>query len=148
MSIIIFFHKSFNFEHNRSFFFLNPSTLKIITSISAEIFGSDSFLDYTRLHVGAVLPRDALVPSVKNFDGDFQQLIFNGENYLDQIKNGRRTEYTMTGTFVASKHPDDALMLYHTLSFENQETYLGLSQFKGHYDINIFFQFRTTKPNG
>lgn len=66
------------------------------------------------------------------------------------MKNGRRPDYTLTGTFVpaASKHPEDSLMLYHTLSFENQETYLGLAQFKGHYDINILFQFRTTKPNG
>jgi hypothetical protein len=54
----------------------------------------------------------------------------------------------MTGHFLSPKNPEDSLMLYHTLSFENQETYLGLNQFKGHYDINIFFQFRTTKPNG
>jgi hypothetical protein len=54
----------------------------------------------------------------------------------------------MTGTFVPARPGDEALQLYHTLSFENQDTYLGLSQFKGHYDINIFFQFRTTKPNG
>ena len=64
------------------------------------------------------------------------------------MKNGRRPDFTLTGTFVSSKHPEDLLMLYHTLSFENQETYLGLPQFKGHYDINILFQFRTTKPNG
>ena len=123
-------------------------THNFVVLIAAEIFGSDSFLDYTKLHVGAILPRDSLVPSAKNFEGHFQQLIFNGENYFDQIKSGRRTEYTMTGKFLPTKTSDEALLLYHTLSFENQETYLGLSQFKGHYDINIFFQFRTTKPSG
>ena len=90
-----------------------PNSKKLFF-VSAEIFGTDSFLDYTRLHIGALLPRDALVPSVKNFEGFFQQIFFNGDSYLDQVKTGRRTEFTMTGSFVTSPNPDESgLLLYH-----------------------------------
>ena len=46
--------------------------------------GSETFLDYSRLHVGSVLPRDILVPRVKNFVGYVSQLKFNGVDYFDR----------------------------------------------------------------
>lgn len=87
---------------------------------SAEIFGSDSFLDYTKLHLAAILPRDALVPPVKNFEGSIQQLTFNGENYLDQIKCGKRSDYTLTGKFQSRKWAEDTSSHYHQISFRSQ----------------------------
>ena len=51
---------------------------------AVELMGSETFLDYSRLHVGSVLPRDILVPRVKNFVGYVSQLKFNGVDYFDR----------------------------------------------------------------
>ena len=51
---------------------------------AVELMGSETFLDYSRLHIGSVLPRDILVPRVKNFVGYFSQLRFNGVDYFDR----------------------------------------------------------------
>ena len=53
-------------------------------SPAVELMGSETFLDYSRLHIGSVLPRDILVPRVKNFVGYFSQLRFNGVDYFDR----------------------------------------------------------------
>ena len=62
-----------------------------------ELMGSETFLDYTRLHIGAVLPRDGLVPRVANFKGYISQLTFNGLDYFDRMRTGLLTkDYAMT----------------------------------------------------
>ena len=54
--------------------------------------GSETFLDYTRFHVGAVLPRDMMVPRVQNFIGYMSQLNFNNEDYFDKMRAGLLSE--------------------------------------------------------
>lgn len=106
--------------------------------------GSETFLDYSRLHVGSVLPRDILVPRVKNFVGYFSQLKFNGVDYFDRMKSGLlNQEFAMTATF---SHVDD--IIFNDVTFKNQLTYLGLPQMKAYYDITISFRFKTIEMNG
>ena len=111
---------------------------------AVELMGSETFLDYSRLHIGSVLPRDILVPRVKNFVGYFSQFKFNGVDYFDRMKSGLlNQEFAMTATF---SHVDD--IIFNDITFKNQLTYLGLPQMKAYYDITISFRFKTIEMNG
>ena len=111
---------------------------------TVELMGSETFLDYSRLHVGSILPRDIMVPRVKNLVGHISQLRFNGIDYLDKMKAGLlNKEFTMTATF---SHVDD--ILFNDVTIKNQLTYLGLPQMKAYYDISISFRFKTLEMNG
>ena len=106
--------------------------------------GSETFLDYTRFHVGAVLPRDMMVPRVQNFIGYMSQLNFNNEDYFDKMRAGLLSEqFAMTASF---SQVDD--IIFNDVSFKNQLTYLGLPQMKAYTDISISFRFKTMELNG
>ena len=106
--------------------------------------GSETFLDYTRFHVGAVLPRDIMVPRVQNFIGYMSQLNFNNEDYFDKMRAGLLSEqFAMTASF---SQVDD--IIFNDISFKNQLTYLGLPQMKAYTDISISFRFKTMEMNG
>ena len=117
---------------------------KFLLFLSVELLGSETFLDYTRLHVGAILPRDIMVPRVKSFIGYISQLRFNGLDYFDKMKSGLLTkEFAMTAIF---SHVDD--IIFNDVSYKNQVSYLGLPQMKAYYDITISFRFRTLESDG
>jgi hypothetical protein len=106
--------------------------------------GSETFLDYTRLHVGAILPRDVMVPRVKNLNGFVSQLQFNGVDYFDKMRSGLLTQdFAMTAAF---SQVDG--IIFNDVTFRNQMTYLGLPQMKAYYDISISFRFKTMELNG
>ncbi len=66
----------------------HEKSLKIFRPIvPAEIVGTESFLDYTRLHVGSLPAGDALrPPSAPDFKGHVQQLTFNGVPYIEKVR--------------------------------------------------------------
>ena len=106
--------------------------------------GSETFLDYTRLHIGAVLPRDSMVPRVANFKGYISQLTFNGLDYFDRMRTGLLTkDFVMTASFT---QVDD--VIFHDVTFKNPLTYLGLPQLRAYYDISISFRFKTLEMGG
>ena len=119
--------------------------LQTFSSIfTVELMGSETFLDYTRFHVGAVLPRDIMVPRVQNFIGYMSQLNFNNEDYFDKMRAGLLSEqFAMTASF---SQVDD--IIFNDISFKNQLTYLGLPQMKAYTDISISFRFKTMEMNG
>jgi hypothetical protein len=111
---------------------------------AVELMGSETFLDYTRLHVGAILPRDVMVPRVKNLNGFVSQLQFNGVDYFDKMRSGLLTQdFAMTAAF---SQVDG--IIFNDVTFRNQMTYLGLPQMKAYYDISISFRFKTMELNG
>ncbi|TRY78868.1 hypothetical protein TCAL_10650 [Tigriopus californicus] len=113
------------------------------TPLVAEIYGSESFLDYSRLHVGAIYPSHVIPSTAPNFIGHIQQLSFNGIPYLEHILSGLYHDHVLSGTFGRKRG-----MLYHTISFASNNTYLILPQMKAYNEVNIYFQFRTLEPDG
>ena len=109
--------------------------------------GQSSILSYDRILVG-MIPSDERVllldrtPS-PNFEGLIQQLVFNGAEYLENLRNGLWIDFTMTATFTPRNEA-----VFHPITFKSHKTFLGLPQLKAYDDINLYLQFRTLEPNG
>ena len=111
-----------------------------------EIFGSERFLDYSALYVGAIPPGEMMSAPAPNFVGQVQQLIFNDRPYLEQM---RRTGASYSNDVSLSANFLDSPMLpYATVTFNSQNTYIGLTPLKANYDIAVSFMFRTLEANG
>ena len=117
--------------------------------ISAEIFGSDTFLHHGKVFVGMVPPKSETIPLLskpQNFKGSIQQLKLNGIPYLENMRKGLLIENIDYKTTAAWTPTDDAV--YHAITFKNHKTYMGLPQMKIYSDISVYFQIKTLEPNG
>ena len=54
-----------------------------------EIYGSESFLDYSSLHVASIVPSNVDPARAPNFKGHIQQLTFNGVQYIEKVQETR-----------------------------------------------------------
>ncbi len=57
-------------------------------SFSDEIMGTESLLDYSRLHLGSLPASDPFNSlAIPDFKGHMQQLEFNGVPYVEKVQN-------------------------------------------------------------
>ncbi|CAB1333122.1 unnamed protein product, partial [Coregonus sp. 'balchen'] len=82
----------------------------------------------------------SVVPS--NFRGHLQALSFNGVPYLDQCKNGDISYCELNARFGMRRIVADPV------TFHSRASYLAFSTLQAYASMHLFFQFKTTSPDG
>ncbi|KAK7910178.1 hypothetical protein WMY93_014862 [Mugilogobius chulae] len=82
----------------------------------------------------------SVVPS--NFIGHLQGLSFNGVPYLDQCKNGDISYCELNARF-GMRH-----IIADPVTFRTKGSYLALATLQAYASMHLFFQFKTTTPDG
>ena len=90
-------------------------------NFTVEVFGAESFLDYSRLHVASIQPSHVMGTPSADFRGHVQQLTFNSVDFLDRIKTGLYNDYSLTGSFVNRRED----IIYQPITFKSKFTYMG-----------------------
>ncbi|XP_058809693.1 neurexin-3-like [Phymastichus coffea] len=87
-----------------------------------------------------------------HFVGALQQIWFNGYPYLEIARSagahltpqqGLTPIIRVSGKFGKRNHP-----VHHPVTFTSKHTFVGLPVLKAYVETNIYFQFKTTEPNG
>ncbi len=80
------------------------------------------------------------VPS--NFIGHLQGLSFNGMSYIDLCKNGD-IDYCELNAMIGYRS-----IVADPVTFKSRSSYVTLPTLQAYYSMHLFFQFKTTSPDG
>ncbi|XP_063043015.1 neurexin-2-like [Engraulis encrasicolus] len=115
-----------------------------VDNITAEgqMTGAHTRLEFHNIETGIMTERRfiAVVPS--NFVGHLQGLVLNGAPYLDQCKNGDISHCELNARFGMRHIIADPVM------FRSKGSYLALATLQAYASMHLFFQFKTTTPDG
>ncbi|XP_049599365.1 neurexin-2-beta isoform X15 [Syngnathus scovelli] len=115
-----------------------------VDNVTAEGFmsGAHTRLELNNIETGIMTERrfTSVIPS--NFIGHLQALSFNGMLYLDQCKNGDISYCELNARF-GMRH-----IVANPVSFLTQASYLAFSTLQAYASMHLFFQFKTTSPDG
>lgn len=104
--------------------------------------GAHTRLEFHNIETGIMTERRfiSMVPS--NFIGHLQGLSFNGVPYLDQCKNGDISYCELNARF-GMRH-----IIADPVTFRTKGSYLALATLQAYASMHLFFQFKTTTPDG
>ncbi|XP_061754498.1 neurexin-2-like isoform X4 [Nerophis ophidion] len=115
-----------------------------VDNVTAEGFmsGAHTRLEFNNIETGIMTERrfTSVIPS--NFIGHLQALSFNGMLYLDQCKNGDISYCELNARF-GMRH-----IVANPVTFVTQASYLAFSTLQAYASMHLFFQFKTTSPDG
>ncbi|XP_054611550.1 neurexin-2-like isoform X8 [Dunckerocampus dactyliophorus] len=115
-----------------------------VDNATAEGFmsGAHTRLEFNNIETGIMTERrfTSVIPS--NFIGHLQALSFNGMFYLDQCKNGDISYCELNARF-GMRH-----IVANPVAFVTQASYLAFSTLQAYASMHLFFQFKTTSPDG
>ncbi|XP_051903109.1 neurexin-2-like isoform X17 [Hippocampus zosterae] len=115
-----------------------------VDNVTAEGFmsGAHTRLELNNIETGIMTERrfTSVIPS--NFIGHLQSLSFNGMLYLDQCKNGDISYCELNARF-GMRH-----IVANPVTFLTQASYLAFSTLQAYASMHLFFQFKTTSPDG
>ncbi|XP_057676421.1 neurexin 2a isoform X13 [Corythoichthys intestinalis] len=115
-----------------------------VDNVTAEGFmsGAHTRLEFNNIETGIMTERrfTSVIPS--NFIGHLQALSFNGMLYLDQCKNGDISYCELNARF-GMRH-----IVANPVTFMTQASYLAFSTLQAYASMHLFFQFKTTSPDG
>jgi len=109
----------------------------------AEANGAEAVMTARFYHIGGTPSHHQSTSSpMENFSGRLQQLVINGERILDEA-HLKQLSYEGTVKF---QHMEDSV--HQPVSFSSHHTYLGMPQLRAYNLIDIYFQFKTSEPDG
>ncbi|XP_077360253.1 neurexin-2-like isoform X12 [Festucalex cinctus] len=115
-----------------------------VDNVTAEGFmsGAHTRLELNNIETGIMTERrfTSVIPS--NFIGHLQALSFNGMLYLDQCKNGDISYCELNARF-GMRH-----IVANPVTFLTPASYLAFSTLQAYASMHLFFQFKTTSPDG
>ncbi|XP_037947994.1 neurexin-3-like [Teleopsis dalmanni] len=111
-------------------------------------------MDIRSIHLGGLFHAEEeiqMTSTMPNFVGQMQGFTFNGERYIDIVKNlGPELSalpsatFKLTARFVNSPPGNP----YHAATFRSKHSYVGLPMLKAYSSISVDFRFKTVEPNG
>lgn len=104
--------------------------------------GAHTQLEFHHIETGIMTERRFISVMPSNFIGHLQGLSFNGMPYLDQCKNGDISYCELNARFGMRRIVADPV------SFRNRASYVALSTLQAYASMHLFFQFKTTSPDG
>lgn len=124
------------------FFFSNKSYVLHCYFSTGQMTGAHTRLEFHNIETGIMTERrfNSVVPS--NFIGHLQGLSFNGVPYLDQCKNGDISYCELNARF-GMRH-----IIADPVTFRTKGSYLALATLQAYASMHLFFQFKTTTPDG
>uniref|UniRef100_A0A673GMU1 Neurexin-1-like n=1 Tax=Sinocyclocheilus rhinocerous TaxID=307959 RepID=A0A673GMU1_9TELE len=107
-----------------------------------QMSGAHTQLEFHHIETGIMTERRFISVMPSNFIGHLQGLSFNGMPYLDQCKNGDISYCELNARFGMRRIVADPV------SFRNRASYVALSTLQAYASMHLFFQFKTTSPDG
>ncbi|XP_073680071.1 neurexin-2-beta [Garra rufa] len=108
----------------------------------SQMSGAHTQLEFHHIETGIMTERRFISVMPSNFIGHLQGLSFNGMPYLDQCKNGDISYCELNARFGMRRIVADPV------SFRNRASYVALSTLQAYASMHLFFQFKTTSPDG
>ncbi|XP_065143198.1 neurexin-2-beta isoform X6 [Paramisgurnus dabryanus] len=111
-------------------------------TVEGQMSGAHTQLEFHHIETGIMTERRFIAVMPSNFIGHLQGLSFNGMSYLDQCKNGDISYCELNARFGMRRIVADPV------SFRNRASYVALSTLQAYASMHLFFQFKTTSPDG
>ncbi|KAK7926118.1 hypothetical protein WMY93_008428 [Mugilogobius chulae] len=111
-------------------------------TVEGHMTGAHTRLEFNNIETGIMTERRFISVMPSNFIGHLQALSFNGMQYLDQCKNGDISYCELNARF-GMRH-----IVANPVTFLTQASYLAFSTLQAYASMHLFFQFKTTSPDG
>ncbi|XP_030009741.1 neurexin-2-like isoform X6 [Sphaeramia orbicularis] len=111
-------------------------------TVEGHMTGAHTRLEFNNIETGIMTERRFISVMPSNFIGHLQALSFNGVLYLDQCKNGDISYCELNARF-GMRH-----IVANPVTFLTQASYLAFSTLQAYASMHLFFQFKTTSPDG
>uniref|UniRef100_A0A8C1PKJ4 Neurexin 1 n=1 Tax=Cyprinus carpio TaxID=7962 RepID=A0A8C1PKJ4_CYPCA len=99
-------------------------------------------LEFHNVETGIVTEKRYMPAVPSNFIGHLQGLSFNGMSYIDLCKNGD-IDYCELNAMIGYKS-----IVADPVTFKSRSSYVTLPTLQAYYSMHLFFQFKTTSPDG
>nr|XP_023695411.1 neurexin-1a-like isoform X10 [Paramormyrops kingsleyae] len=111
-------------------------------SSEGQMAGDHTQLEFHNVETGIVTERRFVSAVPSNFIGHLQGLSFNGMTYIDLCKNGD-IDYCELNAMIGFKN-----IIADPVTFRSRSSFVTLSTLQAYYTMHLFFQFKTTSPDG
>lgn len=141
----------FSFSNRSDFFDKYSHYSQILTLLPTQdgflnspgqMSGAHTQLEFHHIETGIMTERRFISVMPSNFIGHLQSLSFNGVPFLDQCKNGDISYCELNARFGMRR------IVAKPVSFRTRSSYLALSTLQAYTSMHLFFQFKTTSPDG
>lgn len=109
---------------------------------AGHMSGAHTRLEFNNIETGIMTERRFISVLPSNFIGHLQALSVNGMLFLDQCKNGDISYCELNARF-GMRH-----IVANPVTFLTQASYLAFSTLQAYASMHLFFQFKTTSPDG
>uniref|UniRef100_A0A3B4GWT0 Neurexin-1-beta-like n=1 Tax=Pundamilia nyererei TaxID=303518 RepID=A0A3B4GWT0_9CICH len=113
-----------------------------VTALPGQMTGAHTHLEFHNIETGIMTERRFISVVPSNFIGHLQGLTFNSVPYLDQCKNGDISYCELNARF-GMRH-----IIADPVTFRTKGSYLALATLQAYASMHLFFQFKTTTPDG
>ncbi|XP_062415578.1 neurexin-3 isoform X13 [Pungitius pungitius] len=107
-----------------------------------QMAGDHTRLEFNNVETGILTERRFVSSAPSTFIGHLQSLKFNGMQYIDMCKNGDIDFCELNARFGMRFITADPV------TFKTKGSYLGLATLQAYTTMHLFFQFKTTSPDG
>ncbi|CAG01692.1 unnamed protein product [Tetraodon nigroviridis] len=111
-------------------------------TVEGQMTGAHTRLEFHNIETGIMTERRFISVVPSNFIGHLQGLSFNGMPYLDHCKNGDISYCELNARF-GMRH-----IIADPVTFRTKGSYLALATLQAYASMHLFFQFKTTTPDG
>ncbi|XP_028658944.1 neurexin-2-like isoform X2 [Erpetoichthys calabaricus] len=111
-------------------------------TVEGQMAGAHTRLEFHNIETGIMTERRYISVVPSNFIGHLQSLSFNGLPYLDQCKNGDISYCELNARFGMRN------IIADPVTFRTKGSYLALATLQAYASMHLFFQFKTTAPDG
>ncbi|XP_077408720.1 neurexin 3b isoform X20 [Vanacampus margaritifer] len=107
-----------------------------------QMAGDHTRLEFNNVETGILTERRFVSSAPSSFIGHLQSLKFNGMLYIDMCKNGDIDFCELNARFGMR------FIIADPVTFKTKGSYLGLATLQAYNTMHLFFQFKTTSPDG
>uniref|UniRef100_A0A4W6CAS3 Neurexin 3b n=1 Tax=Lates calcarifer TaxID=8187 RepID=A0A4W6CAS3_LATCA len=107
-----------------------------------QMAGDHTRLEFNNVETGILTERRFVSSAPSSFIGHLQSLKFNGMQYIDMCKNGD-IDYCELNARLGLR-----FIIADPVTFKTKGSYLGLATLQAYTTMHLFFQFKTTSPDG
>uniref|UniRef100_H2M539 Neurexin 3a n=1 Tax=Oryzias latipes TaxID=8090 RepID=H2M539_ORYLA len=107
-----------------------------------QMVGDHTRLEFHNIETGVMTERRFVSTIPSSFIGHLQSLRFNGMLYIDLCKNGDIDFCELNARFGVRS------IIADPVTFKSKSSYLSLATLQAYTSMHLFFQFKTTSPDG
>ncbi|GLD74271.1 neurexin-3a-like protein [Lates japonicus] len=107
-----------------------------------QMVGDHTRLEFHNIETGIMTERRYVSSIPSSFIGHLQSLRFNGMLYIDLCKNGDIDYCELNARFGVRS------IIADPVTFKSKSSYLSLATLQAYTSMHLFFQFKTTSPDG